>query len=323
MKGFSMGFILLVLAAAIMLAGCMGKESEPQVSDAVPVPETPGLSPSDIPDDQESQPIESRVANLTRFVENAAAYAREKGKEAALAEFNNPNGSFVRGSMYIFAYDMNGTTLTLPYQRELLGTNRSGFCDSNGVPVIERMVELQGEGGGSLYYTYLNPGDNYRDEVKVSVVRPVDSQWFVGSGIYLPGYSARFDNSQREDLIRYVQTAAEFAKPEGREKAIAVFNDRNGTFTNKSRYIFAYDYNGTTLVLPYQPEFIDTNRMNFTDTYGIRCIGWMLPQARKGGGASYIHYYNPETREAGLKLCYVEGIDDTWYIGSGIYGKRI
>ncbi len=315
--------ILLILSAAMLTAGCTGKDGTPQVTKTAAVALLSVQSAGPGPGDLVGGATEARHANLSRFVERAAVFAREKGMKAALGEFNDPNGTFSAGDIYIFAYDMNGTVLALPYQKELLGTNRTGFCDANGVPIIDRMIELAGEGGGSLYYTYLNPGDEYREEVKVACVRPVDSGWFVGSGFYLPGYSARFNATDREELARYVKGAREFALAQGREKAIATFNDQNGTFTHKDQYIFAYDYDGTTLVLPYQPEVIGTNRMNFTDTYGIRCIGWMLPMARRGGGFSYIHYYNPETGKAGLKLCYVEGVDDTWYIGSGIYADEI
>jgi hypothetical protein len=40
---------------------------------------------------------------LVSFIESAVAYAKEKGKEKALWEFNNTTGSFVNGELYIFA----------------------------------------------------------------------------------------------------------------------------------------------------------------------------------------------------------------------------
>jgi hypothetical protein len=265
---------------------------------------------------------DARYANLTRFVRGAYAYAQEHGKEAALREFNNPNGSFIEGDLYVFAYAMNGTVIALPYQQGLLGTDRTGISDSNGVAFIDRMTEVARDGGGSLYYIYPNPEDNFREEFKVSYVMPVDDAWFVGAGIYLPELPAGFNITERDELVERVKQARGYAQVQGAEKAIAGFNDRNGVFANGSRYIFAYGYNGTTLALPFQPDVIGSNRLNFSDTYGVKVIAWEISAAQRGGGFVYVDYLNPDTGRAGLKLCYVAPVDDTWLVGSGIYTDR-
>ena len=70
---------------------------------------------------------------LATFVESAVLFARINGREKALAEFNNQEGLFSMGSWYIFAYDYNGTVIALPFQKELLGTNRMENTDPGGV----------------------------------------------------------------------------------------------------------------------------------------------------------------------------------------------
>jgi len=266
---------------------------------------------------------DARYANLTRFVKGAAAYAKEHGKEAALREFNNPNGTFIKGDLYVFAYDMNGTTIALPYQQGLLGTDRTGISDSNGVKFIDRLIEVARNGGGSLYYIYPNPEDNYREEFKLSYVMPVDNEWFVGSGVYLPAMPAGFNITERDELVERVQQARGYAQVQGANKAIFDFNDRKGVFANGSRYIFAYGYNGTTLALPFQPEVIGSNRLNFSDTYSVKIIAWEISAAKRGGGFVYVDYLNPDTGAVGLKLCYVAPVDDQWLVGSGIYTERL
>ncbi|MFA4860962.1 cache domain-containing protein [Methanoregula sp.] len=266
---------------------------------------------------------DARQKNLTRFVERAVAYADGHGKDAAVAEFNNKTGPFIDGDLYVFAYERNGTVIALPYQQGLLGTNRIAITDSNGVRFIERQTEVAREGGGTVYYIYPNPSDNFRDEFKVSYTQPVDSGWFVGSGIYLPEIPARFNTSERDELVGRVKQAAEYARVHGATKAIADFNDKNGTFADGSRYIFAYGTNGTTLALPFQPEVIGTNRMNFTDSHGVKVTAWECSVAKSGGGFVYVEYLNPDTGKAGLKLCYVVPVDETWFVGSGIYTDRM
>ena len=264
---------------------------------------------------------EERVANLTRFVDAASTYAREHGREKALYEFNNPTGNFTEGELYVFAYEMNGTVIALPYQPALLGTDRSLVSDANGVEFITRMTEIAREGGGYVYYIYPNPVDDYQDEFKISYVLPVDDQWFVGAGVYLPGLPAKFNATDRDALVERVKQARRYAEVQGESGAIAGFNDRNGTFADGNRYIFAYDYNGTTLALPFEPAAIGTDRSNFTDTHGVKITDWEISVARHGGGFVYADYFNPVTGKTGMKLCYVVPVSDHWLVGSGIYSE--
>ena len=262
---------------------------------------------------------DARYANLTGFVDRALVYAQENGRDVALREFNDVNGTFIEGDLYVFAYDMNGTVIALPYQQALLGMDRTGITDSNGVKFIDRMRELAKEGGGSIYYTYPNPQHDYREEFKYATVRPVDDAWFVGAGLYIPELPTEFNYTERERLVERVTMARDYATEQGAQNAIAGFNDIHGSFATGGHYIFAYGYDGTTLALPFQPELIGTNRMDFADTNGIKIIPWEISVAKQGGGFVYVEYLNPDTGATGLKLCYVVPVDDGWFVGSGIY----
>jgi signal transduction histidine kinase len=322
MKVFPLAAILLILAASVALAGCSGPVGQvkgPENADMKQVAQQLTASIND----GLGATTDARFANLTRFVDRAVAYAKEHGKDAALREFNDVNGTFIQGDLYVFAYDINGTVIALPYQKDLLGTDRTGITDSNGVKFIDRLIEVAREGGGAVYYIYPNPADNNRQEFKISYVKPVDSTWFVGSGIYLPEVPAQFSAPERDGLLARVKQARQYAQGNGAAKAIGDFNDRNGTFANGSRYIFAYGYNGTTLALPFQPEVIGTNRTDFTDTYGVKVTAWEIAAAKSGGGFVYVNYLNPDTGKPGMKLCYVEPVDTSWLVGSGIYTDRL
>lgn len=323
MKAFSLAVILFILAASVLLAGCTTPVTDSKTTEMNVAANPLNASSTTGHGDLKPGSTGARYANLTRFVDNAAAYAKEHGKVATLAAFNDPNGTFVEGDMYIFAYNMNGTTLALPFQQGLLGTYRRGLSDSNGVLFIDRMIELARDHGGSLYYIYPNPAQNQREEFKLSSIRPVDNEWFIGAGIYLPELAAGFNTTERDELVARVKQVRTYAQVQGAKKAIADFNDRNGTFADGSRYIFAYDYNGTTLALPFQPELIGSNRLNFSDTYGVKIIPWEIAAAQRGGGFVYADYLNPDTGVTGLKLCYVAPVDDAWYVGSGIYTGQL
>jgi polar amino acid transport system substrate-binding protein len=122
--------------------------------------------------------------NLISFVNESVAYARMNGRAAALQEFNDPNGSFVRGDLYVFALDYNGMNLAHPFRPELVGTNRSTAQDSFGVKYNRVMSLLAQQGGGFVFYRYPNPAHNMTSESKMSYVAPVDDTWYLGAGIY-------------------------------------------------------------------------------------------------------------------------------------------
>jgi len=115
MRTYTVPVIFALILAVVLGAGCTDTTTTlPQNQSEA----TPTLTPA---------PVSSSTASpeeLVAFVEKAFEYAHVHGQEAALREFNNQTGQFVDGELYIFAYDINGTTLALPFQPEIIGTNR-------------------------------------------------------------------------------------------------------------------------------------------------------------------------------------------------------
>jgi signal transduction histidine kinase len=122
--------------------------------------------------------------DLVKYVQNAKAYTLLHGRDQALLEFNNKNGQFTSGEYYIFAYTYEGTTLALPFQPELLGTNRMGNTDPDGVRYIGDMAKTARDGSGFVQYRYPDPAENFSLKSKTSYVADIDGTWFIGSGIY-------------------------------------------------------------------------------------------------------------------------------------------
>jgi len=122
---------------------------------------------------------------MVAFVHEAVVYARENGKEKALAEFSNRNGTFFRGVLYIYAYDYNGTTLAHPVNPEKIGVNRLDEKDAEGNLFIRDLRTAAYNGTGFATYTYINPVHNNIVEKKLGYVMKVDDSWWLGSGIYI------------------------------------------------------------------------------------------------------------------------------------------
>ena len=97
---------------------------------------------------------------MVAFVRDAVAFANEQGKEAALEVFSDPNGSFTRGDLYIYAYDFNGTTLAHPFNPEKIGVNRLNETDVSGNLYIKDLRDVAENGSGFGYFYYIGPAHN-------------------------------------------------------------------------------------------------------------------------------------------------------------------
>jgi cytochrome c len=93
-----------------------------------------------------------------KMVEQAVAYVKANGQEKALKEFSKPKGKFVKGEMYVFAYDLNAVMMAHPVNPQLIGKDLVNEPDSKGKLFRKEIVELaKTKGSGLVDYTYLNP----------------------------------------------------------------------------------------------------------------------------------------------------------------------
>lgn len=124
---------------------------------------------------------------MVKFVEEAAAYVKQAGKEAALKEFSNPKGKFVRanGELYIYAYDFNCVCLAHGYTPELVGRNLTDKKDSAGLLIIQKLRDTAAKDGkGFVEYGWCDPATG-KEGRKLGYVLKIDETLWLGSGIYL------------------------------------------------------------------------------------------------------------------------------------------
>lgn len=173
----------LLVIAFLLGAGCT--QPAPASSSSAP-PQAAIVTPvSVLPVVNTTPRMTPTREDLVAFVQEAVAYAQANGKEKALAEFSNRNGSFFRGVLYIYAYDYNGTTIAHPVNPEKIGVNRLDEPDAEGTLFIRNLREAAYNGTGFSTYTYVNPVHNNTIEKKLGYVMKVDDTWWLGSGIYL------------------------------------------------------------------------------------------------------------------------------------------
>jgi signal transduction histidine kinase len=261
---------------------------------------------------------------LVAFVNEARDFVHEVGQDKSMDVFNDPKGKFVRGEQYIFAYDFNGTGLAYPYEPEMVGKNVLNVTDPNGVALKRIMLEVAKRGGGFTYYIWPNPAHSNAAELKLTYVLKVDEGLWLGAGTYLPGKAPIFSNESREDLVAFVENARDFALNHTKDEALKAFNDINGEFIRGNQYIFADDFQGNALAMPFEPKVLGTNNIDAQDPNGVYIIRELLDVAKRGEGFTYVIYKDPAVNMTKhLKLRYVMKVNDEWFLGSGIYLPEI
>jgi two-component system NarL family sensor kinase len=262
---------------------------------------------------------------LVAFVNGAKDFVLAEGKDKALQVFNDPNGKFVRGELYIIAYDFNGTRLAnINKKSGTISENVLNATDSNGVAIVRNMLDLAKKGGGFTYYIWPNPSHSNAEELKLTYVQKVDEGLWLGAGMYLPGSAPIFSNESRKDLVAFVENARDFALNHDKYEALKVFNDTNGEFITGNRYVFANDFEGTRLAMPFYHDQVGTNIIQFQDPNGVYVIQEFSDTAKRGAG--FVYGIVPDAAQNmtyKLKLVYVMKVNDEWFLGSGLYWPEV
>ena len=138
---------------------------------------------------------------------------------------------------------------------------------------------------------------------------------FLGCVGYLHA-STRGTKTEAEALAA---KAAAYIQTHGKEKALAEFNNPKGAFVDRDLYIFAYDFSGVNKASGNNPTLVGTNLLEKQDADGNYLIKGLIDVAKKGGGWYNYKWANPVTNEVQGKSSYVIKVDDTLWLGCGVY----
>lgn len=139
------------------------------------------------------------------------------------------------------------------------------------------------------------------------------------SMLALPVYAA--EKGSANEAVAMVKKAAALIKADGKDKAFAAIVDpANKDFHDRDLYIYVYDMNGVALAHGVNPKMIGKNLLDMKDNEGKAMIQEMVKVAKtKGSGWVDFKWPNPVTKAIEAKSGYVEKVDDTMFVGSGIY----
>ena len=118
------------------------------------------------------------AAEAVALVRKAGAFLRQYGQARTLAELNKPDGQFVDGELYVFAFgaDGSGVQLANPVYPLLVGKNVLSMQDPDGVWFIRRILEVgrSPAGKGWVDYQWPNAMNGRFVELKTSYIERVD-----------------------------------------------------------------------------------------------------------------------------------------------------
>lgn len=274
-----------------------------------------------------TMPPPATADGLRLYVDAAAQYGREVEQSTALAAFNGPESPLVSGDWYIYAYDYGGTLLAHPYERELVGTERLDWTSARGLEVIRLGRDTAAEGGGYILYMYpgpvpgqyINESEASQYQLKIGYVGPVNDDWWIGSGLYFSDIETGRIHAEIEELVSFVDDALDYAHSHDKSDALSAFSAEDNRFSEGGRYIFALDYNGTLLAYRVNADRVGKSDLGVVRPYGVKSADTSIDVARQGGGFVVYSIRNPKTGQVEQKLSYVRPVDETWWLGSGVY----
>jgi len=115
-----------------------------------------------------------------------------------------------------------------------------------------------------------------------------------------------------------VEKAAAYIKANGKEKAFVEFSNPKGKFVKKDLYVFAIGFNGVFLA-HQNPPLIGKNQLQSTDKNVQSVTVGLIETAMKGGGWYDYKWMDSLTNTMRSKSSYIQKVDDTVFIGCGVY----
>lgn len=121
---------------------------------------------------------------ILQMTHNMTSYVLIHGKDAALAEFNRPDGRFFSKNISVSALAYDGTILADSLHPEMVGENAFFYTDASGSSSMREVVILAKLGGG---YMYLGVEDTEQKSILLSLlfVEPMEGDWCICSGVAL------------------------------------------------------------------------------------------------------------------------------------------
>lgn len=86
---------------------------------------------------------------------------------------------------FFFVYDYDGRNIVSPRQTWLIEKDWAGLRDSEGTPVVDRLIELARQGSGFHSYVWPKPTSGRNGRMITYVIGLQDWRWAIGTGVFI------------------------------------------------------------------------------------------------------------------------------------------
>ncbi len=123
------------------------------------------------------------------------------------------------------------------------------------------------------------------------------------------------------DAKAMVEKAVVFWKANGKDKAIAEFNNPKGQFVKGDLYIHAHDFNGILIANGGNTKIVGMNFLDIKDASGKFFVKEQMEVAKtKGSGWVSYMWTNPATKKVQQKMAWVQRVEgENVFIGCGFW----
>ncbi len=135
-------------------------------------------------------------------------------------------------------------------------------------------------------------------------------------GAFAAAYAAPADEAKA-----LAEKAAAFAKANGKDRALAEFNNPKGQFVKGDLYIFANDFNGVCLANGGNPKLVGQNHLSLKDANDKYFMKEFIETAKtKGSGWVNYSWTQPSTKKVHAKATWIQRVEGAdYFVGCGIY----
>ncbi len=245
------------------------------------------------------------------LVEKAAAYLKKNDLPTAFNAFTYSN-DFIKGELYVFAYDMDGTCLAIGAQRDMLWQNMYDYKDSFGSYVVRSIIDTANKGGGWLVY-------EWRNTTKVSYIFPVEKdgrKYALGCGFY--------PHSKRDAVINLVNGAVSHFNDVVQRggnvgEAFSRFNYSLGDFVFGDLYLFALDFDGRIVAQGDRPGLIGQNSLEHKDANGKYENKEIIEKLKTSPNGVWVDYTSKRAKKSAYARKVTDRQGKNYFIACGYY----
>ncbi len=135
------------------------------------------------------------------------------------------------------------------------------------------------------------------------------------------GAAGAQERASREEALEFVQKAVNYIKANGKDKAMAEFNNPKGAFIDRDLYMVALDLNGKVLAHGANQRLVNKDLLEIKDADGKAFVREEIELVKtKGKGWVNFKFVNPVTKDVEPRSIYVTSMGD-YFVGAGIFLK--